>query len=105
VLTRFYSVSDVLVGQARVAFEEKAYQRAEGFLLRVRLDSVVVVVMLLCKKKKTTPKLTSIWLRTGQQARHCTGVLQGSRDVGRCVPPGTRKCGLLAIAMLILRGY
>jgi hypothetical protein len=29
-------VSDVLVGQARVAFEEKAYQRAEGFLLRVR---------------------------------------------------------------------
>ncbi len=30
------SVADVLVGQARVAFEEKAFQRAEGFLLRVR---------------------------------------------------------------------
>lgn len=28
------SVSDVLVGQARVAFEQKDYQKAEGFLLR-----------------------------------------------------------------------
>ncbi len=34
------SVSDVLVGQARVAFEQKDYQKAEGFLLRVSVCSV-----------------------------------------------------------------
>eukprot|EP00042_Codosiga_hollandica_P051782 m.643612 g.643612 ORF g.643612 m.643612 type:complete len:1752 (+) comp58351_c0_seq22:791-6046(+) len=36
------SISDVLVGQARVAFEQKDYQRAEGFLLRAHRAELAV---------------------------------------------------------------
>ena len=36
------SVSDVLVGQARFAFEEKEYQKAESFLLRAQRPELAV---------------------------------------------------------------
>ena len=36
------SVSDVLVGQARVAFEEKEFQKAESFLLRAQRPELCV---------------------------------------------------------------
>ena len=36
------SVADVLVGQARFAFEEKEYQKAEAFLLRAQRPELVV---------------------------------------------------------------
>ena len=36
------SVADVLVGQARFAFEEKDYQKAESFLLRAQRPELAV---------------------------------------------------------------
>lgn len=36
------SVGDILVGQARVAFEEKDYTRAESFLLRAQRPEIAV---------------------------------------------------------------
>ena len=36
------SVSDVLVGQARFAFEEKEFQKAESFLLRAQRPELAV---------------------------------------------------------------
>ena len=36
------SVSDVLVGQARFAFDEKDYQKAEAFLLRAQRPELAV---------------------------------------------------------------
>ena len=36
------SVSDVLVGQARFAFEEKEYARAESYLLRAQRPELAV---------------------------------------------------------------
>ena len=36
------SVADVLVGQARFAFEEKEFQKAESFLLRAQRPELAV---------------------------------------------------------------
>ena len=36
------SVSDVLIGQARVAFERKEFQRAETFLLRAQRPELAI---------------------------------------------------------------
>ena len=35
-------ISDVLIGQAKLAFEEKNYQKAEAFLLRAQRPELAV---------------------------------------------------------------
>ena len=42
------SVADVLVGQARFAFEEKDYQKAESFLLRAQRPELAVKYYRVC---------------------------------------------------------
>ena len=42
------SVADVLVGQARFAFEEKEFQKAESFLLRAQRPELAIKYYKVC---------------------------------------------------------
>ena len=58
------SVADVLVGQARFAFEEKEFQKAESFLLRAQ-----------------RPELAIKYYKVGLACRMCTSMERGGSGV------------------------
>jgi intraflagellar transport protein 172 len=55
-------VSDVLVGQARVAFEQKDYAKAEGFLLRGHRAELAVRYYKECNMWSDAIRLTKEYL-------------------------------------------
>ena len=77
------SVADVLVGQARFAFEQKDYQKAESFLLRAQRPELAVKYYKVSSNKIGNTVLTlGSWNycfeEHGPTAKHVCKIVQSS---------------------------